>query len=917
MSFKTIISIVSLLALTLPATAQLRSVGAVPADLKQSVEELYSTDLQRAKDYTGGRVRDRQTLLEASYHINKMLSGGHIIYGDPLSAMVSRIADTLLKDYPELRKELRFYTVTSSDVNAFTTPQGLVFINTGLIAQVEDEAQLAFILSHEIVHYYRSHGLEDLVGKDGKRRRSDNLDDEAANSGDFLRYHKRSREKESEADSLGIAMFYLGSPYAKDVSEGVFDVLQYSELPFDEIAFDTTWFNTPYYKVEGCWLPEVAAITSRDNYDDSRSTHPNILSRRQRTAATLYGHTGGKRYVTTTQEEFSRLRHMARLESIRQDLLHGHFAKAFYNSWVLRQDNDETLDRYMVQALYGMATFKNNEKQADVLDDYKKIEGESQQICYAMRTMTKEQITLAALHKTWEMHLRHPEDEAYTAISNDLMEQLRTKIGKSVVDYLSIPPAESDEQQAKSETQKEDNKPDAPKTKYERIKQKRQEQTQRTPTAYALTDLMMQDPTLQPSLRDHLNGTAKSPTLPDATTDSAAMLVFNPSYWVVDSKKDQLLVNKSISKENALGERIKNTAAHFGRRTVDFSDNSMHGMVSDTQYNDFLTICEWMNEFWLTKGRFGLERVMQPAMNDLLNRHDARMLNMTALLNIQGQSDGFDAIYLFAIPFIPLILESMMNEHEHTTMVGLVVDAREGKLMTREAYSADVNDAPSMVDAMLYDTYRKTMNPDKKAPVGHLGHRLSITGGVNLGISGKQPWSQLGKHVALTPWVAMEFAINRKKSLFASARYHSAYEDVTQEVGYYTSDNNYHTKDVHSSMNMLTIAAGMRIYRKSEFAPLGRYLSIAAMLTHYSSPFEGSFRENSDNTFGVSLGIGQNFIFLDRLVLNYEIDYAWTFGYMYNEIKNFSYENIINIHRADGLLSSLISIRLGLGIIPF
>lgn len=81
-------------------TAQLRSVGPVPQDMKMSVDELYEADMQRAKKYAGGRVKNKAQVMEASYRINKMLAGGHIVYGDPMSRMVERIADTLLKDYP-------------------------------------------------------------------------------------------------------------------------------------------------------------------------------------------------------------------------------------------------------------------------------------------------------------------------------------------------------------------------------------------------------------------------------------------------------------------------------------------------------------------------------------------------------------------------------------------------------------------------------------------------------------------------------------------------------------------------------------------------------------------------------------------------------------------------------------------------
>ena len=127
---KKIVSVAVILLFTImTASAQLRSKGEVPADMKMTVQQLYDADMHRAKQYAGGRVKNKEQVMESSYRINKMMAGGHILYGDPISTMLERIADTLLKDYPELRSELRFYTVTSPEVNAFTTGQGMVFVN--------------------------------------------------------------------------------------------------------------------------------------------------------------------------------------------------------------------------------------------------------------------------------------------------------------------------------------------------------------------------------------------------------------------------------------------------------------------------------------------------------------------------------------------------------------------------------------------------------------------------------------------------------------------------------------------------------------------------------------------------------------------------------------------------------------------
>ena len=179
----------------------IKSEGPIPADLRKGLGELYSEDKQRVRDYNDGKLANRDRVLEASYHINRLMSNGRILYGDPITRMVERIADTLLKDYPELRGELRFYTVKSSAVNAFATGQGMIFVTTGLVAQVENESQLAYVISHEIVHYYRKHNMEVLT------RRIKTSDDEAEQMANFLMYHNRSREMENEADSLGLRRF--------------------------------------------------------------------------------------------------------------------------------------------------------------------------------------------------------------------------------------------------------------------------------------------------------------------------------------------------------------------------------------------------------------------------------------------------------------------------------------------------------------------------------------------------------------------------------------------------------------------------------------------------------------------------------------------------------------------------------------
>ena len=910
-------TIIMVLMLTVAGTAmcQLKSVGAVPADLKMSADEIYQADLKRAEVYTGGKVKDKERarLREASYSVGKMMAGGKILYGDPVSRMLSRIADTLLVSYPELRKELRFYTVKSPEVNAYTTGQGMIFVNAGLVAQVENEAQLAFILSHEIIHYYRNHSMEEIVGRHegGKKSGKEDVKGDDVELVEFLRKHCRSHEMENESDSLGIAMFYLRSPYDKNVTEGVFDVLQYSALPFDDVKFDTTFFNTPYYQLTGCWLDTTADITSRDNYDDSRSSHPNILSRRRNTAAALDGYYGGEQYVVTTKEEFERVRQLARQECVRQELIYGEYSRAFYNAWLMK---DEAA---MAQALYSIAVSKIHNGTNSVTGDYRKVEGESQQVYYAMRRMGNEQAALAALHMVWQLHRSHPDNTVYAEMCDDLMEELHSSLKMSTIDLVFTPPV--DDTLQKTENTVTDHKP---MTKYERIKQKRQAQSERSPYGLALTDLLSSDSLFNNTLRDYLKGNHKSGHDEKTAEDTAAMIVYSPSYRVVNGHTDDLKVDKSNRMEKDLTARVMKAGKQLGRSSADFSDESLRALQNDDEYNDFVLLNEWVNEFWQNKGQFDLHRLTQPEMDNLMERYDASTICMTAVLNQENLDAEMSPGYLWLLPLAPVIAYNCFAGTERTQMVMMLIDARRGKVLSRQYYDYDVADHSALLDAMIYDSYVR-IKDDKKNPVGFMGHRFVLAGGANLGFAGQQTFS-IGHTFSLTPWATVEFAASRKWTIAATWSYQPAFdqlnsftrsEDQYNSSGWYIGQHDVHYTNMDYSKNMTTWSLTARNYSNTDFAPLGPYGGFGLHAVTYTNPSDGS---NADFlSFGVHATAGRNYILFQRLVLNIEARYGVTLsnGALF---KHWSDKLPANEYsRLDGMMHNLLLLKVGIGFIPF
>lgn len=61
---------------------------------------------------------------------------------------------------PEL--EFRFAVLASHSVNAYATPGGYIFVTRGALDQMQDEAELAAVLAHEIAHVSERHIVKAL-----------------------------------------------------------------------------------------------------------------------------------------------------------------------------------------------------------------------------------------------------------------------------------------------------------------------------------------------------------------------------------------------------------------------------------------------------------------------------------------------------------------------------------------------------------------------------------------------------------------------------------------------------------------------------------------------------------------------------------------------------------------------------------
>ena len=80
------------------------------------------------------------------------------IYDDAeLAAYVNEIAKRLVSNSSMADEEFTFTLLDSPDINAFALPGGMIYINRGLLAYLNTEAELAGVIAHEIAHITERH----------------------------------------------------------------------------------------------------------------------------------------------------------------------------------------------------------------------------------------------------------------------------------------------------------------------------------------------------------------------------------------------------------------------------------------------------------------------------------------------------------------------------------------------------------------------------------------------------------------------------------------------------------------------------------------------------------------------------------------------------------------------------------------
>jgi hypothetical protein len=392
--------------------------GKIPDDFSTyTIEKILGGEHNHGEEYNKMSKRNQKTFLTAVHQgIDEILRSGKVLYGDPVSNYVQDLGQKIVGNRPVLHN-LMFYTLKSNVVNAFSTNQGIIFVSQGLVAQVQNEAQLAFVLAHEIGHYMERHVII------GFKERMDLMRKSGGISQKIKQLSIYSKAKEFEADRVGIELYNAAGYNLKDLYS-VFDLLTFSYLPFEMKKLPLTYFNTDklfipksFFKIE---MPEIEPEDDEDDEEYAKSSHPNIQSRKDQLESEVKKYSSWKELSNLTPvETFEYTRSLARFEQVRNNLYEFDYIAALYNLFLLEDFADNIHHQhYTAQAWYGVMLFKSSGKFTNIARSLKKVQGEQHQMHHVLRTLNKRQLATVALRKIYDLYQKNPKDQVLKRIYN-------------------------------------------------------------------------------------------------------------------------------------------------------------------------------------------------------------------------------------------------------------------------------------------------------------------------------------------------------------------------------------------------------------------------------------------------------------------------------------------------------------------
>lgn len=401
----------------------IKAKGIIPNDFSTVWADKYYEN--PVKLDTAGKGLDEMSLETFWVHQNHALSvilgSGKFSFGDPLSEYINEVANKLFAHDPKLRSELRFYLYRDPSANAFCVADGLIGVHNGLMANLNTEAELAFVLAHEAAHYIKEHLFESYF-EDHEQGRSYDLLESIEDRLD------RSKEQELEADRIGLELF-LKAGYKPVHVRRALVALYESYHPVGRCTITKNPFalNASYDLPEWAFKDFKDSILDDYNYLSIGHEHPNIAERMDHIDSLIPDDKMqiGLNFLVDSSR-FFQAKKWAQFENIRLNILAFNLTEALYEINCLEDQypNNRFLQFSKMRALYGLSAFRVRERFYQLVPVPSLLPGPVKNISHSLFQFTKAEMVGVALRYLQDLSKLYPDEVELKAMRHNLHRML-------------------------------------------------------------------------------------------------------------------------------------------------------------------------------------------------------------------------------------------------------------------------------------------------------------------------------------------------------------------------------------------------------------------------------------------------------------------------------------------------------------
>ncbi len=225
------------------------------------------------------RLDIKKTILQGSqltYYLNR--SGRVIFLGEAVDYL-NDLKSKILAKYPVADSSIRVLITDDVSLNAFATVDNRIYVNVGLLARVETEGQLVFVLCHEIMHIINRH----IIGISETENETSISKDKILQNKEIqmLDRHLQSQKDEFEADLDGYGLF---SQLDYHPSEALNSIALLSTAtdpiqPFEMKASSLFMETESYEEIYESFIHERMINKNTKRTSKEESKHPAIADR--------------------------------------------------------------------------------------------------------------------------------------------------------------------------------------------------------------------------------------------------------------------------------------------------------------------------------------------------------------------------------------------------------------------------------------------------------------------------------------------------------------------------------------------------------------------------------------------------------------------------------------------------------------